>query len=109
MRLILSAYAGPTPRPVVPIFFFPRKRSVTRSIVRWYGVMMCAFELTTSRDRSTPRALRLSISLNSTSRSTTTPLPITGTPGFSTPDGSRCIANFCPLTTTVWPALLPPL
>ena len=32
-RLILSAYAGPMPRPVVPIWFLPRKRSVTLSMV----------------------------------------------------------------------------
>src|SRR4051812_40320800 len=32
-RATLSAYAGPMPRPVVPIFALPRKRSVTRSSV----------------------------------------------------------------------------
>jgi hypothetical protein len=31
---ILPAYVGPMPRPVVPICFLPRKRSVTLSIVR---------------------------------------------------------------------------
>ena len=35
MRLILSAYAGPMPRPVVPILFLPRNRSVTLSMVVW--------------------------------------------------------------------------
>ena len=35
IRLILSAYAGPMPRPVVPILFLPRKRSVTLSMVEW--------------------------------------------------------------------------
>jgi hypothetical protein len=32
-RLILSAYVGPMPRPVVPTLLLPRKRSVTLSIV----------------------------------------------------------------------------
>ena len=59
---------------------------------------------------STPRASSASISSNSTSMSMTTPLPITGTtPGERIPDGSRCSAYFSPPTTTVWPALLPPL
>jgi hypothetical protein len=31
IRLILSAYVGPMPRPVVPILRDPRKRSVTLS------------------------------------------------------------------------------
>ena len=35
MRLILSAYVGPMPRPVVPIWFLPRNRSVTLSMVVW--------------------------------------------------------------------------
>ena len=34
VRLILSAYVGPMPRPVVPILRLPRNRSVTLSIVR---------------------------------------------------------------------------
>ncbi len=38
-RLILSAYVGPMPRPVVPILRFPRKRSVTLSSVTLYGVI----------------------------------------------------------------------
>src|SRR5690606_1052542 len=38
------------------------------------------------------------------------PLPITGvTPGDRMPEGSRCSAYFSSPTTTVWPALLPPL
>ena len=63
---------------------------------------------------STPRASSPSISWNSTLRSTTTPLPITGVhPGVRMPLGSRCRAYFCWVSpdpmTTVWPALLPPL
>ena len=46
-------------------------------------------------DVSMPRASRPSISSNSTSRSTTTPLPMTGTqPGVRMPLGSRCRAYF---------------
>ena len=98
------------PRPVVPICRLPRKRSVTRSSTRWYCVMRCALALTLRRDVSTPRACRASSSANSTSRSITTPLPITGvTPGDRMPEGSRCRAYFSSPMTTVWPALLPPL
>ena len=98
------------PRPVVPIRRLPRKRSVTLSIVRLYGATMCAFADTSSREQSTPRAVRPSISSNSTARSMTAPLPITGVhPGVRMPDGSRCNAYRSSPTTTVWPALLPPL
>ena len=45
------------PRPVVPIWRLPRKRSVTLSIVRWYCVMTWAFALTRRRETSTPRAI----------------------------------------------------
>jgi hypothetical protein len=65
---------------------------------------------TNSFDVSTPRASSPSISSNSTDRSITTPLPITGVqPGVRMPDGSRCSAYFWSFTTTVCPALLPPL
>ena len=109
-RLILSEYAGPIPRPVVPMRRLPRNRSVTLSSVRLYGAMTCAADETTSALVSTPRASSASISSNSTSMSTTTPLPITGTtPGERMPDGSRCRAYFSPSMTTVCPALFPPL
>ena len=98
------------PRPVVPILELPRKRSVTLSSVRLYGVMTWAEPLTTSRDVSTPRASSPSISSKSTPRSITTPLPMTGVqPGVRMPDGSRCSAYFSPSMTIVCPALLPPL
>ncbi len=98
------------PRPVVPIWRLPRKRSVTLSIVRWYCVMTCALALTSSRETSTPREPSASSSLKSTSTSTTTPFAITGvTPGVRMPEGSRCRAYFLSPTTTVCPALLPPL
>ncbi len=98
------------PRPVVPIRRFPRKRSVTLSIVVLYSAMTCALADTSSLEQSTPRAVRSSISPKRTPGSTTTPLPITGTqPGVRIPEGSRCRAYFSPPTTTVCPALLPPL
>ena len=103
------------PRPVVPMRRLPRKRSVTLSSVRLYGGMTCALAETTRREVSTPRACSASSSSNSTSRSMTTPLPMTGvTPGVRMPEGSRCSAYFSrvpssPSMTTVWPALLPPL
>ncbi len=98
------------PRPVVPIRRAPRYRSLTLSSERLYDAMTCAFALIRSRDVSIPRASRPSISWNSTDRSTTTPLPMTGvTPGVRMPLGSRCSAYFSPSMTTVWPALLPPL
>ena len=55
-RDILSAYAGPMPRPVVPIFALPRNRSPTLSIVRWYVAMTWAFALMTRRLVSMPRS-----------------------------------------------------
>ena len=98
------------PRPVVPIRREPRKRSVTLSRTRLYGGMRWALALTTRREVSTPRASSPSISWNSTPRSMTTPLPMTGVqPGLRMPLGSRCRAYFSPSTTMVWPALLPPL
>src|SRR5437762_54797 len=57
--------------------------------------MRCALAETTRRERSTPRAVRPSISRNRAAGSTTTPLPMTGVqPGVSTPLGSRWVANF---------------
>jgi hypothetical protein len=106
----LSPYAGPIPRPVVPIRDEPRYRSTTLSSARWCGMIRCASVEISSFDVSTPRAASPSTSLSSTFGSTTTPFPITGTqPGVNTPEGSRCSAYFCPSgVITVWPALLPP-
>ena len=70
---------------------------------------MCAFAEMIMCDASTPRAASPEISPNRTSRSTTTPLPMTGTHlGLRMPDGNRCNAYRSPPTTMVWPALLPP-
>ena len=98
------------PRPVVPIARLPRKRSVTLSSVWWYGATRCAFALIRSREVSTPRLVSMAISSNSAARFTTTPLPITGvTCGERIPAGRSLSSNFSPSTTTVCPALLPPL
>ena len=98
------------PRPVVPIRRLPRKRSVTLSRARWWGMIKCASEEMTSREVSTPRSSRPASSPISTSGSMTTPLPITGVqPGVRMPDGIRCSAYRSPSgVITVCPALLPP-
>jgi len=63
-----------------------------------------------SRDASAPRASSPSISSKSASRLITTPLPRIGTAfSESTPAGRSLSSYFSPPTTTVWPALLPPL
>src|SRR5699024_1521229 len=63
-----------------------------------------------SREVSAPRACSPSISSKSASRFTTTPLPITGTAvGERMPAGRSLSSYFSPPTTTVCPALLPPL
>jgi hypothetical protein len=90
------------PRPVVPIWRLPRNRSVTLSSVRWYWVMTCAFDDTSRRETSTPRAINASSSSNSTSMSMTTPFEMTGmTPSLRMPEGSRCSAYLSPSITTV--------
>src|SRR5699024_5993834 len=71
---------------------------------------MCALALMRRRVVSTPRDSSIPISSNSASRFTTTPLPITGTTcGERMPAGRSLSSNFSPPTTTVWPAVLPPL
>ena len=84
---------------------------MTLSIVEWYDAMTCALALTMRSATCRPRApIRPSSSPNSASGETTTPLPMTEVaPGVRMPLGSRCVANFSPSTTIVWPALLPPL
>ncbi len=92
-RFTLSAYVGPIPRPVVPMRRAPRNRSDTRSSAALYGAMTWADADTSKRPVSTPRAASPSSSAKSTSRSITTPLPITDVaPGVRMPDGSRCSA-----------------
>jgi hypothetical protein len=67
-----------------------------------YGVIRWVLALMTSLEVSMPLALSASISSNSTARSTTTPLPMTGMhPGVRMPLGSRWRAYFSPSMTTV--------
>ena len=79
MRDALSAYAGPMPRRVVPIWRLPRRRSDAWSIAMCHGMIRCAFPETTTTDVSMPRASSSSSSAISTSGSTTQPAPITDT------------------------------
>ena len=78
------------PRPVVPILALPRKRSVTSSSARWWGMIRCASAETTSR--ADVHAARLQARRSPRSGppgSTTTPLPMTGVqPGVRMPSGS---------------------
>ncbi len=90
------------PRPVVPIRRLPRKRSVTLSRVRWYGVIRWALPEISSLEVSMPRSFRPASSESSTAGSITTPLPMTGvTFGLRIPEGSRCRAYFWSPMTTV--------
>ena len=54
-RPTLSPYAGPMPRPVVPIRADPRYRSTTRSSARWCGITRCASAEMSSRSHVTSR------------------------------------------------------
>ena len=81
-RAALSAYAGPMPRRVVPIWSLPSFVSPAWSSSMWYGMIRCALALIFRPDRSIPLARRSSSSSVSTFGSITTPLPIAhGLPG----------------------------
>ena len=67
------------PFSVVPILSSPRIASAIASWAWCHGKIRWARLDTCSRSHATPRASRASISANSVGRSTTTPLPITGT------------------------------
>src|SRR5262245_529701 len=109
-RAALSTYAGPTPRPVVPMRRLPSLASEARSSAGWYGMIRWAFfEMNRVPSRGTPRRTRASISSMSEPGSTTTPQPITQRqPGCRMPEGIVCKTYFSRPTTTVWPALFPP-
>ena len=80
-RRALSAYAGPMPFLVVPIWLRPRNRSITASSFLWYGMIRWGFDEMRSRDVSMPRDSSMSSSSRSTLGSITVPDAITGTPG----------------------------
>ncbi len=67
---------------------------MTLSIVTWYDVITWALELTTRRPIGTDCSSSASISSNSASGATTTPLPMTEVhSGVRIPLGSRWVAN----------------
>src|SRR5688572_913466 len=110
-RAALSMYAGPTPLPVVPMRRAPSLASDARSSAGWYGMIRCALrEMKRLPSSVMPRRTRPSISSMTDFGSSTTPQPITQRQ-FSCriPDGIECRTYFSRPTTTVWPALLPPL
>ena len=90
-RAILSSYAGPMPRPVVPILVSPIAASRAWSSATWIGSTSGQAGEILSRERtSTPAASSSPISCSSAAGDSTTPLPTKmATPGRSTPDGMR--------------------
>src|SRR2546423_6526120 len=110
IRPALSAYAGPTPLPVVPMRRAPSFASAARSSTGWYGMMRWAFfEMKRLPSRLTPRWTSDSISSMSDAGSTTTPHAMTQRQlACRMPDGIVCRTYFSRPTTTVCPALLPP-
>jgi len=110
LRFILSSYAGPMPRDVVPILTRPGAFSAASSIIRWYGRMTWArFDTKRRPSTSRPASRTILTSFMKANGSRTTPLPMTLLrPGRSTPQGISCRTYFLPLMMTVWPALWPP-
>ena len=108
IREALSAYAGPIPRRVVPIWSVPRRRSEAWSIAMCHGMIRCALPESTTTEMSMPRASSPSSSAISTSGSTTQPAPITETFPEITPLGVCRILNVSSPTMIVCPALGPP-
>ena len=107
----LSLYTGAMPRLVEPYLASLSRASSSASWSRWNGNTMGARSLTSrlSGPMCTPFWRTSSISCQSRSRSTTTPLPSRLTvPRWKMPEGSRCSANLPYSLSTVWPALLPP-
>ena len=102
-RATLSSYAGPIPRPVVPIGLSPRAVSRATSNATWKGKISGHASLIKRRSRTgTPRSSSMPISLISASGDKTTPLPITHlTLSRNTPDGIRCRTVFSPSITKV--------
>ncbi len=91
-RDILSSYAGPMPREVVPMRAAPRAASAAFSTWRCSGRMTCARLLMCRRPlTSMPACSSVSSSPISAFGSTTTPEPITArSPGRRMPHGISC-------------------
>ena len=107
-RAALSAYAGPIPRRVVPIWSLPSRFSPAPSIAMCHGMIRCALPEIRSGSAEIPRSSSPSISSSSTSGSTTQPAPSTLTLPERIPDGRWRNLNVSPSTMTVWPAFGPP-
>ena len=101
-------YAGPIPRPVVPILSDVCSLAASRSL--WYGMIRCALWLTRSLPVTlTPACRSCSISLMSATGSITTPFPITQVMfSWNIPEGIRWRMYCLSPMQTVWPALAPP-
>ena len=108
MRLILSAYAGPMPRPVVPILFRPEETLgdlVDRLVVGRDDVRV-GDTTSSPAPRREPERVELG---NSAPDEMTTPLAMTEVqPGVRMPARQEVGGELSPLTTIVWPALCPP-
>ena len=110
MRVALSAYAGPMPRRVVPIWRFPSLRSRAPSRATCHGMIRWAFPETNTRPSvRCPRDSSSSSSPIRTSGSTTQPAPIALATPVTMPDGMARILYVSPSTTIVWPAFGPAL
>ena len=108
IRDALSAYVGPMPRRVVPIWSLPSRRSDAWSIVTCHGMIRCALPESTTIDGSMPRSISRSTSSTKTCGSTTQPAPITDGVPETTPLGICRSFHVSPPTTIVCPALGPP-
>ncbi len=108
-RAVLSVYAGPMPRRVVPILAAPLASSCSASSSRWYGMITCALPLIRRLSQLIPRRVSPSYSCARHSGSITVPSPMMqSVSGYRMPEGIRCSLYSSWSTTTVCPALLPP-
>ena len=107
----LSSYAGPIPRPVVPILFGPFLFSLILSIFLWkLNIIVALSEIIKFLGLIfKPNFFNLSISSSKAIGFTTTPFPIIDKVSFLIiPEGIRLKAIFFLFTTIVCPALFPP-
>jgi len=87
IRVALSAYAGPIPRFVVPIWSRPRRLSLAESIATCHGMIRCALPERRTVSVEIPRASRSSSSSTKTPGSTTSPAPSTHSLPQRIPEG----------------------
>ena len=108
MRAALSAYAGPIPRRVVPIWSRPSFRSLAESTATCHGMIRCALPEMRTVSVEIPRPSSSSSSSTRSPGSTTQPAPTTHSFPERIPDGTWWSANRWPSITIVCPALGPP-